>query len=63
ALGTPKLWITLWFMLLVYYNFNIQGINKKLPYKIGCYLFYRVSMNLTKNELNKRVIDDFLFVL
>ncbi|WP_214645264.1 hypothetical protein, partial [Glaesserella parasuis] len=25
ALGTPKLWITLWFMLLVYYNFNIQG--------------------------------------
>ncbi|MDO9700288.1 hypothetical protein, partial [Glaesserella parasuis] len=28
ALGTPKLWITLWFMLLVYYNFNIQGIGQ-----------------------------------
>ncbi|MCI5764826.1 MAG: hypothetical protein MR034_10440, partial [Actinobacillus porcinus] len=25
ALGTLKLWITLWFMLLVYYKFNIQG--------------------------------------
>ncbi|WP_214645071.1 hypothetical protein, partial [Glaesserella parasuis] len=31
ALGTPKLWITLWFMLLVYYNFNIQGTHCVCP--------------------------------
>ncbi|WP_214645187.1 hypothetical protein, partial [Glaesserella parasuis] len=35
ALGTPKLWITLWFMLLVYYNFNIQGANYISPKIIG----------------------------
>ncbi|MCT8592693.1 hypothetical protein KZ418_08335, partial [Glaesserella parasuis] len=35
ALGTPKLWITLWFMLLVYYNFNIQGTHYVCPHNIG----------------------------
>ncbi|MCT8827624.1 hypothetical protein KZ401_02930, partial [Glaesserella parasuis] len=33
ALGTPKLWITLWFMLLVYYNFNIQGTPRLVPFE------------------------------
>ncbi|MDY5420489.1 hypothetical protein, partial [Actinobacillus porcinus] len=31
ALGTLKLWITLWFMLLVYYKFNIQGTLCECP--------------------------------
>ena len=29
--GATKLWITLWFMLLVYYKFNIQGANHICP--------------------------------
>ncbi|MDY5421956.1 hypothetical protein, partial [Actinobacillus porcinus] len=34
ALGTLKLWITLWFMLLVYYKFNIQGTGS-MPVQIA----------------------------
>ncbi|MDE3955650.1 hypothetical protein NUS47_11360, partial [Glaesserella parasuis] len=42
ALGTPKLWITLWFMLLVYYNFNIQGNNAGTNSK-NCLKIHRLS--------------------
>ncbi|MDO9699725.1 hypothetical protein, partial [Glaesserella parasuis] len=46
ALGTPKLWITLWFMLLVYYNFNIQGNIILSKTRFDC-AFVRIDRNMS----------------
>ncbi|MCT8673622.1 hypothetical protein KZ349_06320, partial [Glaesserella parasuis] len=43
ALGTPKLWITLWFMLLVYYNFNIQGTPRLVSFEY----VYKIELKWT----------------
>ncbi|WP_214645068.1 hypothetical protein, partial [Glaesserella parasuis] len=50
ALGTPKLWITLWFMLLVYYNFNIQGIGT-IPFYLYFLAFDQSNEETSENPL------------
>ncbi|WP_214645684.1 hypothetical protein, partial [Glaesserella parasuis] len=64
ALGTPKLWITLWFMLLVYYNFNIQGTLKYIkthPYRVTNMNYIRLRLIGIKN--NQEESFDLMMVL